>query len=574
MRTVLVPRPTRFVAFAGTRAAQGPLTFGQLNVLEWLNRAPADAYTSIEWALDIPDGATVDKVADALAVLLSRHEGLRTVYYGGPRPHQRVLPSGELPVEIYSADTGSDVPVDPSALIAEIFARIRVGSRTVCNESQPLPLRVALLVGGGSVRACAISYSHLAVDYRAVTILGQQLTELIREPRPAQPAPIHQQPVDRALWERGPDLRRRRDTTLRYWQEQLRLMPPCPYPVRRTGTEGESLVVELSSSAAGRALTRIAARTRASRPTIVLAAICAVLSVRTGETVWRFPVMSGNRFDPRAAEYVGTLAQSTIFAVDLADAGFDQMVRRTTISVSKANRRALYDVYDRLRISEQLRRERGVDLPFEPVFNSIITDSVPADRRFPAPPAPPVDEASRLRRQRMLPLSSPLRFDLTRIESVMVCTAWSGDTGLVDAAELESLLLAVERLLVAAAARDLDPAATRRAVGLTPIERGPGWLRVNGCWIELAEAQRLLDDALGPGVGRVFPDGPHLVAYLGTGPTRQTPEQVHDQCVRALPGRFTRMTPTHYVLCAGVPDHLTDLTAWRRLPVVAAGDGR
>ena len=50
---------------------------------------------------------------------------------------------------------------------------------------------------------------------------------------------------------------------------------------------------------------------------------------------------------------------------------------------------------------------------------------------------------------------TPIRFTLNQADGCLRLDGWSGDTGLVPRAELESLLLAVERLLVAAAHGDV-----------------------------------------------------------------------------------------------------------------------
>ena len=50
---------------------------------------------------------------------------------------------------------------------------------------------------------------------------------------------------------------------------------------------------------------------------------------------------------------------------------------------------------------------------------------------------------------------SPLRFSLNQVDGCLRLDAWSGDAGLLPRAELEAALLAVERLLVAAAHGDV-----------------------------------------------------------------------------------------------------------------------
>ena len=59
-------------------------------------------------------------------------------------------------------------------------------------------------------------------------------------------------------------------------------------------------------------------------------------------------------------------------------------------------------------------------------------------------------------RWRPMPVNgAPLRFSLNQVDGCLRLDAWSGDAGLLPRAELEAVLLAVERLLVAAAHGDV-----------------------------------------------------------------------------------------------------------------------
>ena len=79
---------------------------------------------------------------------------------------------------------------------------------------------------------------------------------------------------------------------------------------------------------------------------------------------------------------------------------------------------------------------------------------------------------------------------------------------------------------------------------------------VDGCWVELTEVQRLLDDALAPTKARIFAtaNDRSLVAYLMRTESVRTPEQAHSRCMAALPSHPAAMAPRHYVICETVPD--------------------
>ncbi|MEV7805571.1 condensation domain-containing protein [Microbispora sp. NPDC088329] len=578
------------VRFRGDRAETGPLTHGQLNILAWLREAGNEAglaHATLEWAFDIPadfpGGVTVADVVEILSALIGRHETLRTTFSGQDKPLQRVAAAGELMLDVYEA--GPDDARDPQELLDEIGDSLRADPY---DPETQLPLRVAAVVSGGLVRAVLAGYSHLAVDRQAIAVLKREFTRMLRDPAGRRPGPPVHQPLDQARAEAAPRGRRRAEATLRYFEEQLRRLPQCLYPAPRPGGPGASVAVELWSPAAALALPYVAARTRASRSNVVLAAACAVIAQRTGRTRWPFTVLVGNRFGDRLANYAGTLVQAGLQLADADADGFDELVRRVWTSGLLAGRHGMYDVTRRMELARRIERDRGVAFCFEPFFNNVIIDA--RDPGIPGPP--PADRLidtlprTRLRARPMPPTPATVRFDLWEADRALRLDLWTGDSGRVPEGELESMLRAVERLIVAAAAGDLDRAGMRHLIGLPPIGDGGGRLLLDHCLIEPAEVQRLVDDALAPCPARVFPavDGRELVAFVAataegtahpSGPPGVTSVvQAHDRCMAALPGRPTAMTPRHYVLCERPPRDLADPAAWRREGVLDEGPGR
>jgi hypothetical protein len=140
--------------------------------------------------------------------------------------------------------------------------------------------------------------------------------------------------------------------------------------------------------------------------------------------------------------------------------------------------------------------------------------------------------------------------------------------------ELESLLLAVERLLVAAGHGDVPGDRLPELIGLAPIAGTPDRLLVDNCWIDLADVQRLVAEAVTPAVTHVFASagGHPLVAHLTATNDIHTPAQAHARCMAALEHHPTAITPRHYVICPTAPANPADPTAW---PIpLATGTGR
>jgi hypothetical protein len=191
---------------------------------------------------------------------------------------------------------------------------------------------------------------------------------------------------------------------------------------------------------------------------------------------------------------------------------------------------------------------------------------------------------------------------LAQVNGELIIGATARDANRVPLGELETLLRGTESLLIAAASGDIPLSRLGEITGVQPIARGPGWLRIGPSWIELAEVQRLVEDALPTAAaafvipGTAAAEGPaadippsqhsepELVAYLAAGGGIATPEQAHLACMATLAGtrcmappdgiRYTAMAPARYVICARAPGDVRDLAGWQRQTVVAEGDGR
>jgi hypothetical protein len=579
------------VPFSGDRAVTAPMTYGQINILEWLGLG-AKHFTVMELPLDLPAGTTVEDVASSVSVLLARHEGLRTLYAEGGHLTQRVLDHGELLLRLY--EVAPATAVTRADLFAGLARRVRERPLDVATS---LPVRLALAVDAGTVLAGILACSHLAVDAGALAVLARELDTLFRDPAARRVGPARHQPVDRAAAEAHERRRRRAEAALEYQAVRLATMPPHVFVPPGTGGSGTGgsggsgpAELELRSRAAATGLLHLARRTRTSRSAAVLAAVCAALATVTGRDRCEFPTMAGNRGEPQLAEYVGTLAQAVLLSVDTRGAGFDTLVRRAYAAMLTANRHGVYDAY---RSGEQRRgieERRGVRFLVEPL-NCLAPDHARLDRA----PRPLAGVLARhpspvLRWRSLDPVPYLVSFVTSRLDGELVLKLWVGDTGLVPEPLGESLLLAVHRLLLAAAGGDLSPEEVVAALDLEPYEYGPDSLVVDGCRVDLAQVRALVADAASPAASAVVPepagdiapggdtapDGVRLVAYLGPGGPA-TPEEAHARCLARLGAYRFAMTPHRYVICAAAPAAPAApgaRAAWERQPVLESGTGR
>jgi hypothetical protein len=574
-RLRLTPVRSIPVEFAGERGGEGPLTLGQLNIYKWLRETPDHLYAILCAELPVPAVVSADDVAGAAAALIGRHESLRTTYVPGEPSRQRVAAAGVQLLEVCSLGEGQWGPRDRPAVGAALVRWLRESP-----DPGPGPVRIAVAVApdaGDRVIACAAAFTHLAVDNGAIAILQRDFAGLLGDParRPAG-RPGHQ-PLDQAELEATPAERHRAETALDYLREQLLRIPRCLYALPGARPSGESLVVELSSVAAAMAVRRVAARTRTSRPSIVLAAVCAVVARRASHRELVLPVLSGNRFERHLVNYVGSLAQTSIATVEIGGRSFDELASHTWTSVMEASRHGRYDGVKQAAIDKRAEHERGLRFDYEPLFNSLVPESwsgLTAGVGF----QPEAIEAALARtelRWRPMPASgTPIRFTLNQIDGCLRLDMWSGDVGLVPRAELELVLLAVERLLVAAARGDVPAGQLPALIGLEPLAGPPHQIMVDHCWVDVADVQRLVDDAVAPAAARVFASagGRPLVAYVAATGAVRTPEQAHARCMAALEHHPTAITPRHYVICRTAPADPADPAAWPAPQ--AAGPGR
>jgi hypothetical protein len=574
-RLRLTPMRPVPVEFTGERAGEGPLTLGQLNTWAWVSRAPDDVYAILRVELPVPAGVSAGDVAEAIAVLIARHESLRTTYVPGEPPRQRVAAAGVQTLEVCSLGEGQWGPQDRPAAGEALAQWLRQSP-----DPGRRPVRVAVAIApdaGDRVIACAAAFTHLAVDNVAIEILKRDFAGLLGDPARRPGGRPGHQPLDQARLEATPAERHRAGAALDYQLEQSRRIPRCLYAVPGARASGESLAVELSSVAAAMAVRQVAARTRTSRPSIVLAAICAVIARRASYRELVLPVSSSNRFERHLVNYVGSLAQPSTAAIEIGGRSFDELADHTWTSVMEASRHGRYDTARQAAMDRLAEHERGLRFSYDSLFNSLVPESwsgLTAGVGF-QPKEIDLALARTGLRWRPMPVSgTPIRFRLSQIDGCLRLDAWSGDTGLVPRAELESVLLAVERLLVTAAHGDVDGAGMQEVIGLEPLASTPDRILVDHCWVEVTDVQRLVDDAAAPAVTHVFASAGEqpLVAYLAATGSVRTPQQAHARCMAVLAHHPTAITPRHYIICRTAPSDPSDSAAWPA--PVAAGTGR
>jgi len=286
---------------------------------------------------------------------------------------------------------------------------------------------------------------------------------------------------------------------------------------------------------------------------------------------------SSNRFERHLVNYVGSLVQVSIASVEIGGRSFDELAGHTWTRVMEASRQGRFDAVKWDAMIQLSECVRGLRLTSNPIFNSMVPESWSGFTAGVGFEPEEIDVALRRTELRWRPLpfsGTSIQFRLSQIDGCLRLNVWSGDTGLLPRAELESVLLAVERLLVAAAHGDVPGGRMPAIIGLEPLSGTPDRILVDNCWVEVADVQRLVDEAVAPAVARVFASaaGRPLVACLAATDAVRTPEQAHARCMAVLAHHPAAITPRHYVICGTAPADPADLAAWPS--PLAAGAGR
>ena len=168
------------VPFTGERGGEGPLTLGQLDVYNWLCQTPGHVYAILCAELPVPAVVSAGEVAGAAAVLIARHESLRTTYVPGGPPRQRVAAAGVQLLEVCSLGEGQWGPQDRPAVAGALVQWLRESP-----DPGRSPVRMAVAIApeaGNRVIACAAAFVHLAVDHGAIGILKRDFAGLLGGP--------------------------------------------------------------------------------------------------------------------------------------------------------------------------------------------------------------------------------------------------------------------------------------------------------------------------------------------------------------------------------------------------------
>jgi hypothetical protein len=437
------------VPFHGEGHGEDELSWGQREL--WNAMCRQRSSLAVGGAQRLPDGTTVDLVAANLGYIMGRHQSLRTRlrFDGtGAEPRQVVSASGVAVLAVVEADGE-----DPAEVAAELDARYH---DTVFDYAGEWPVRMAVVLAGGAPSHVVVRYCHIAIDGEGVAAMLADLAA-----RPDGPV-AGREPLEQARWQRSPAGQRQSQASLRYWETLLRTVSPRRFgdsPDRRTPRHWE---LDYRSPAAYQAASVVAERVGTDTSPVLLAAFAVALARLTAITPVVTQVIVGNRFRPGLAAPVCTVNHPGLCVIDVADASFDEVVRRAWRSTIGAYKHAYYDPRQRDELVARIGRERGAELDLSCYFNDRRTTARPAGATGDATPGP---AELRWAAPRDIPIEH-LFLHVNDVPDTVALTAVA-DTHHVSPGQLEQLVRTMEQVLV-------DAAGTRAARGpVRPVAAAP-----------------------------------------------------------------------------------------------------
>lgn len=354
------------VPFAGP-AGTAPVTWGQKAILIRMREAGwresgwrfegtfgrLSAFSAGFYTAE-PEGTRVEDVAAQLSDMMSRHAALRLRLGtdSSGRPCQLVPGSGQIALDIMTIPDAAD-PAEVTKYANDLwFARMFAPA----DLDRDLPVQMAVLRHRGVIRCRVWTIHNIAVDGEAATLLafGDMAGRRLDDPQTSI--------LDLGQREQTPKLRQASDRAMRYWESQLRPIPPLTFgePTHPGGRLGERYWHgEFSSPAAHLAILAIAGRTRTDTSRVLLAIIATAIGRATGISQLTTRVMVNNRFRPGFAEIIAPLNQASVVTIDLADATVDEVVARTRRAMLPAGLHGYYDPEQLAELRARLDAERG-----------------------------------------------------------------------------------------------------------------------------------------------------------------------------------------------------------------------
>ncbi|HEX5401846.1 MAG TPA: condensation domain-containing protein [Pseudonocardiaceae bacterium] len=351
------------VPFQGVGAGVGELSWGQAEI--WSAIVAQESSLHLGGVAEFPVPKSLDEIVAALSWMISRHPALRTRLRFDPDGVRQVVGSdGEVPLRVVDVDDD----VDPAKAAADMETEFR---STDFDYEREWPVRAAVIRRHGVATHLVAVYSHVILDLAGMQALFRNglYTLLFTDGEADLPQVDSFDPLAQVAWQRGTAGHRHNKAVQRYWRRQVADIPAARFGASTEGEQPRHWQATMRSAALPAALRSIVARTSTDSSAILLAAAATALVHVTGRGPAVFQIIVSNRFRPGFADAVGTVAQSCLCVIDVADASFDEVIERAARSAMKAYLNAYFDRDAMSAMIDELGQERGEPIELTCFFN-------------------------------------------------------------------------------------------------------------------------------------------------------------------------------------------------------------
>ncbi|MDB4948388.1 MAG: lgrB [Gemmatimonadetes bacterium] len=359
------PQRREVIARAAGEGPAFPMSFGQERMWFLAQVEPENPMYNVPITITVRADLDVALLERALALVVRRHEALRTVFRMVDGALKQVVMEPFQPrVEVFDvrdrlAAAGGDARDEVLRMAADEGARLLdVGA---------LPLfRVTLLRISAERYAMVITVHHIATDGWSYPLILREMdlfyADLVLGRAHTLPEPALRF-VDYAVWQRGWLTGETLDRQVAYWREHLAGAPSLAVPTDRPRPPVQSYRGTFHNFAIHRELTRalheLGRREAATLNMVMMAAFYALLGRWAGQDDVVVGTLLGNRNRPEIEEIIGFFVNTAALRVRLdGDPTFAEVVRRT--------RRAVLDA------------DRHQDLPFEKLVDELGLERDPS----------------------------------------------------------------------------------------------------------------------------------------------------------------------------------------------------
>ncbi|MEU1762967.1 condensation domain-containing protein [Micromonospora sp. NPDC005652] len=460
--------PPTEVTFDGLGARTGPLTWGQRWSWDIVrDLAPEEHRINLAMRIPLLGDHSVDDVLAAMADMLARYESLRTTYQTGAdgEPEQVVHGHGAVPLTVQEAHSAQ--PEEAGTALKDELASWRF------DLTREMPLRFGIVTVAGRAVMAVVALSNMAVDGWSADVLWDALHAHIHDGGTGDAVPAGTQPLDQVAYESSPAGQAVARAGYEYWREHLPAITSPPSAAwHPAGERPRYWCLEVRSPALAHASHAIARGLQVPASAVLLAGVSALVGLRKGQSTVVMSVLASNRYLPRSRTSVGKFFQSAPLLLDLNQPTFAGYVRHSSSRMLRAVRHGRWDPRQVARLLHGEGPHRGTHHALRATFDyHSQRDPDESDLSSDTAELRTLMERSAMRWMATAEIEM-LHFyvQVRQFDTEAVIALWT-DTEYLSRADLVSVVLGAERLLVEATG--VDPPMSRLSAisGIIPACR-------------------------------------------------------------------------------------------------------